>query len=129
MEDILVTTLKSLSNESASEAAKCIREGGGYYFRALSSKPKDAGVGSKVFFVENGYIRGYAVISAFYDKCERVCEETGKSWKGKCFVVMPVSSWHWIKPIPHKGFQGFRYFKDSNDLQVIGNWTDPMPEV
>ena len=62
MKDIIVTTPKSEMDNAAKEAADCIRSGGGYYFRRLPTLPKEFGLGSKVFYVENGYIRGYAIV-------------------------------------------------------------------
>lgn len=39
---------------------------------------------------------------------------------------MNASEWKWIKPIPMKGFQGWRYF-DATCTEIIGNWLDPKP--
>jgi hypothetical protein len=52
MKHIIVTTPKSEMFNAKKEAEKCIKEGGGYYFRALSSMPKDIVIGgSRLYFL------------------------------------------------------------------------------
>jgi len=98
------------------------------YFRTLSRTPKDFGRGSRVFYVEDGYIRGFAVVEKVrYGGIQ--CETTNRWWTGSCYAVMPAQTWTWIKPIPMKGFQGWRYFKAPEDMQIVGGWWDQKPSV
>lgn len=128
MKHIIVTTPKSEMDNSAKEAEKCIEEGGGYYFRSLSSLPKDMVIGeSRIYFVEDGFIRGFGIVIGFTDGDSKVCDTTNREWKGKCFAWTPASSWQWIKPIPCKGFQGWRYFNE--DVEVVGGWKDAKPKI
>jgi len=128
MRDIVVTTPKSEISTAAKEAADCIRNGGGYYFRRLPSMPHQFGAGSKVFYVEDGYVRGYGLVCEAGGSTEGwVCQTTTHYWPPGNYAVMPAQSWTWIKPIPMRGFQRWRYF--SRPAEEVGGWLDPKPEV
>jgi hypothetical protein len=126
MKNILVTTPKSESKNAILEANDCLNSGGGYYFRSMAKKPKDLFPGSKVFYVDNEYIRGFAVVEKI-EKNEMICSTTGRSFGTNWNVLMRADSWKWIKPILHKGFQGYRYF--DREVEIVGNWKDKMPCV
>jgi hypothetical protein len=128
MKDIIVTTPKSESENSAQEAHRCIKNGGGFYFRRFNHMPKNLSVGSKIFYVEDGYIRGYGVVSIISELNNFQCDVTGRKWKPGTYAVMPANSWKWIKPIPQKGFQGYRYFNGA-EVEVVGGWLDKKPEI
>jgi len=57
--DLLVTTPKNRIKEAAEEAEAAKRDGG-YYFRRFATRPKDYRVGDRVFYVMDGFLRGYA---------------------------------------------------------------------
>lgn len=130
IKDIIVTTPKSQMKVAAQEARKCIEaiEDGqkASYFRTFPKRPKFLDVGSRIFYVENGFIRGFATVEKI-GKGNIQCATTGRNWKGECYVMMPAQSWRWIDPIPMKGFQGYRYFEAPKDLRIIGNWLDSRP--
>ena len=129
MKHIIVTTPKSEMKNAELEAKECIDNGSGYYFRKMSRQPKDIVIGeSRIYYVEDGYIRGYATIIGFSQEENLECETTGKTWANKDggFLWMPACTWKWIAPIPMKGFQGWRYFDDS-DIEIVGGWLDPKP--
>jgi len=128
--NLLVTTPKSESENSAREAECCTKKGGGFYFRRFNKLPKNLSAGSKIFYVEDGYIRGYGVVSVITEiKDDHFqCDVTGKKWEPGTYAVIPADSWKWIKPISHKGFQGYRYF-DGAGVEVVGGWLDEKPEV
>lgn len=148
--DIIVTTPKSQMAAAAQEAADCIRNGGGEYFRRFHSTayPRDLHVGDRVYYVEDGYIRGFAVVNRMLHSPQgRTCDTTGRVWAQGYFVFMDAASWQWITPIPMLGFQGFRYANYDPDerqvieiypiggwrrfapVKVVGGWKDPRPEV
>ena len=130
MKNIIVTTPKSEMENAAQEAQECLVAGSGFYFRKIGKKPKDIKIGkSKIYYVEDGYVRGFGLIGGLVTGQQK-CEVTGRTWgdENSCFVVMASCTWKWIKPIPMKGFQGFRYFDDSQ-VEVVGEWTDPKPQV
>lgn len=128
--DIIVTTPKDESENSAREAEMCIKDGGGYYVRTFKRKPK-VEVGERVYYVEDGYVCGFATVHSLmgdeFNLPVFVCGYTKKDREGYQ-VAMDAKSWKWIRPIPCKGFQGFRYAKLKN-VRVIGGWLDPKPEL
>jgi hypothetical protein len=43
---------------------------------------------------------------------------------------MAATTWMWIKPIPMRGFQGFRYVDPQEfdpPAQIVGDWKAPRP--
>lgn len=126
MRDIIVTTPKTEMKNAVKEVEKCINEGGGYYFRRFFSLPKEVDIGSRIFYVENGYIRGFGVICDI-KRGPYICSVTGLSWGVGFYIFMEAKSWKWIKPQQMKGFQGFRYFDDK--YEVVGGWLDPKPKA
>lgn len=137
MTDIIVTTPKSRMADSAQEAADCIKNGGGSYVRILTSTPKELNERDRVWYVEDGYIRGFAevyeIIRWQHPGHFVRCDTTGKDWrvppKG-CMVFLDSKTWTWIKPIPLRGFQGYRYLPPRTQQGYIkmGGWLDPKPE-
>lgn len=68
--------------------------------------PKQSGPGCKCYVVYKGNIIGWMKISRFSEKYF-VCTTTGRKLSGK--FIERTGKFHKINPIPHKGFQGFRY--------------------
>ena len=129
MSDIIVTTPKNRMAEAAQEAAACLKAGGGHYFRRLAGMPRDFGPGSKVFYVEDGYIRGYGVVLSIGGSVTGWIDSVGQLLPPGNYAIMPAAEWTWIKPIPMRGFNGWRYFKLPLLVEVVGGWRDPKPEV
>ncbi len=132
--DIIVTTPKSQMKAAAQEAADCIAAAGGQYFRRFPLEaPPDISVGDSVFYVEDGYVRGYCVVSCMDRELRKVrCGTTGRLWPAGFYVFMDATSWTWIRPIRKRGFQGFRYrhrFPQLRAVVVVGNWLAPKPDV
>jgi len=127
MGDIIVTTPKNQMTVAADEANQCITAGGGFYFRTFRSRPAGLVVGTRIFYVEDGYVRGYAVVQEIVAGRRMVCGTTGRDWGEGYHAIMPADSWTWIKPIPMKGFQGWRYFVEP--VEDAGGWLDPKPAV
>jgi len=126
--NIIVTTPVNESINAKLEAEKVKQEGGGLYFRRFSTLPKHLNVGDKVFYTEAGYIRGYALVCNIVDKLAvGKCSTTGRDYPKGYYVFMDASTWKWVKPVPYKGFQGFRYF--DQDVEVVGGWEDDMPNL
>jgi len=126
--DIVVTTPKSASSDAAQEAENVKKAGGGSYYRRIGTIPKDLQAGDKVFYVEDGFVRGYAVVQCVLIDTRFICSTTGKRWPQGNYLVMSAVSWRWIKPIEMKGFQGWRYSKfKPEDIAVVGNWLDSKP--
>lgn len=151
--DIIVTTPKTEIANARKEAQDCISNGGGYYFRRLHSRP-DIKSGERIFYVEDGFIRGFALCERLIDSSTKEgrdqliemgleiipeCETTGRQFGHGLYAFMPADSWTWISPIPMKGFQGWRYARPSRfnsyltvnglnyELKTVGNWLSPKP--
>lgn len=126
--DIIVTTPRNAIGTAAKEAEDCKREGGGFYFRNLRNKPKNLKPGDKCFYVENGYIRGYAIVDEIREDPGLTCATTGRTFAPGYYVMMDATSWTWIRPIPYQGFQGWRYFQ-APAIEIVGGWLDPKPSL
>lgn len=134
--DIVVTTPKSQIVQAEAEAEWAKAQGGGpgiIYFRRINRIPKDIELGDKVFYVEDGYVRGYCILAGI-DPLDGVnsamdgkCQVTKKDWGDGPCLVMRADSWKWIEPIRMKGFQGWRYW-DGRPIKVVGGWKDKKPK-
>lgn len=127
VKDIVVTTPKNKMAIAEAEARQCIESGGGFYFRTFRNTPRHLGIGSCIFYVEDGFIRGFGAVSEIING-NMQCGTTGYDWGEGTHAIMPADSWKWVKPTPMKGFQGWRYF-EANGIKVVGNWLDPKPKV
>jgi hypothetical protein len=125
--DYIVTTPKSEMANSAREAADCIRDGRGFYLRKLPPQSYRITPGeSRLFYVEDGYVRGFGIIEDIWSG-QFLCETTGRGWGRGNYAVVNCHSWKWIKPIPMRGFQGWRQM--TLPFEVIGGWLDPKPRA
>lgn len=125
--DILVTTPKSEIESSKLEGEQ-IQEDldkglNAYWFRTFRFKPqvKD---GDKIYFVENGLIKGYGVIFAVEEilepEIQTVCDTTDRVWGSTGDYVVKYRDWNWIKtPIKFRGFQGIRYVCNNPQLKEM----------
>lgn len=128
MKDLIVTTPKSQMAVAAQEAADCLAGNGGYYFRSFPRRPTMAGAGSRIFYVEDGYIRGFATVTSVHEGA-MTCGTTGRLYGRGFHFIMPANTWHWIKPKPLRGFQGWRYYLDGHLAEIVGDWRDPKPQL
>lgn len=127
--DIVVTTPKRLEAIAAQEARQCIEAGKGFYFRTFRAKPRFIDVGSRIYYVEQAYVRGFGTVSEIVSG-DMQCETTGIDWGEGYHAVMPAESWYWVKPIAMQGFQGWRYFDiQRGKVKTIGNWLKPKPSI
>lgn len=116
MSDLLVTTPKSEIDNSKLEG-ELVEAEGGYWFRTYKFMPKILS-GQKIYFVENGFIKGYGIVlevapikSTFIK-----CDVTERKWFGSW--ILKYNDWHWLKkPVPHKGFQGILYLDNKPELK------------
>lgn len=134
MPDIIVTTPKTRMKQAALEAENCkqtIDEGGeAWYFRKLGSAKVDPG--DRVYYVEDGWVRGFAVVAAVEDsRTGKMCATTGRRFTPGRYAIMDARSWQWVRPLAMRGFQGYRYADKYLPAvpDVVGGWLDPKPEV
>jgi hypothetical protein len=128
--DIIVTTPKSEMANAAKEAEMAKKHPDSLYFRRFNTHPCNIKPGERVWYVENGFIRGYAVVDQIENIVgnARVCAATGRFWHPGVYVLMRADSWKWVKPLPMKGFQGYRQAKGLDHTKTIGGWKDPKPQ-
>lgn len=136
MTDIIITTPQTEIERSAQEAADAIANGGGWYFRRLATFPKMLKKGDRVWYVEDGYIRGFCIVAKIYNGHQPFyCTTTKRNWPAGVYIIMSADSWKWIRPVPHMSFRGFRYVPplDAKYLinmgGILGDWKTPKPEV
>jgi hypothetical protein len=139
MPDIIVTTPKSRMAEAAREAEEVKAAAGGWYYRDYRAPriPK-VDVGDRVYYIEDGYIRGFAVVA----RVERIRDrDTGKVLAAR--VMMDARSWSWIKPIPVAPWEVVRSYMYAGNFKLysrgvglardrvneIGGWLDPKPRT
>jgi len=124
--DIIVTTPKDRMAEAAREAEEIIEAGGGWYYRDYRTpRIPRVDIGDRVYYVEDGYIRGFAVVAGV----ERVRDhDTGKVLAVR--IMMDAKSWTWIEPIPWKAPRSFQYVLSVprwHYIKIVGGWLDPKP--
>lgn len=129
--DIVVTTPKSEMANADKEAENCIKDGGGYYFRVFNTIPCKIKPGEKVWYVEDGYVRGYAIVDRIEPALKvRTCSTTGKPYRAFGYTVfMRADSWIWTSLHKMKGFQGYRRAIGLENLKPVGGWKDPKPQI
>jgi len=126
--DIIVTTPKSQMATAAQEAENVKASGGGIYFRCLGRhRPEDLGEGDRIFYVEDGFIRGFATVMQVTDAPGMICSTTDRQFPAGWYVFSDAETWQWIKPIAMRGFQGWRYFEAPETIEVVGGWLDERP--
>ena len=127
--DIVVTTPKSQIKNAIREAAAA--DSSSFYFREFKSLPKNLQVGDRVYYVDDGWIRGFAIVDQIvFDLGGISCDVTGRTASSPG-IFMRADSWQWITPIPCQGFQGFRYASSAvpAGVRITGGWRDPRPEL
>ena len=136
-----MTTSLRRREEAAAEARKCIRDGGGIYFRRFQHRPR-VKPGDRVYYVEAGYVRGFCDVLAVELYSHVVSRRTtGRLFECGWYLMMDAATWKWIRPIPMKGFRAYRYAKGRlarhernrgpgmHVVRIVGGWRDLMPLV
>jgi|SRR5690554_354940 len=80
------------------------------YCIGRSYLPKKTEPGEKCYVVYKGYIRGYHIIDKLCWRNGFICETTGRYWHEGNYIIRK-GKYHKIKPIPMKGFRGWKYLK------------------
>jgi len=107
--DIVVTIPKTrlkLVEEEEARVAEGMKKGEDWmYFWSIPTEPRNAGHGDRMYFVWEGAVRAYHVILGFDEN--RRCDHSRVLFPGLVAVLKPEI--HEIKPVPMKGFRGYRY--------------------
>lgn len=108
--DIVVTIPKkeSANIEKEEEWAEENKDTAAICFWKVSNEPRKLNAGDRVYFVENGMITSYNIFK--YCDWDLTCEVTGREWPG-LNLVMEIPTAILKKPVPMKGFRGFRYME------------------
>ncbi len=117
--DIVITIPSSIEWDEYKKELDSVIDGKNVLNFKVSNFPKMCKVGDKCYLNYKGYVKGWMTIVGFSDK-NFICNTTGKDWSGK--FIERSGPFHEIKPIPMKGFQGFRYFKSNESLTKFNDF-------
>ena len=109
--DIIVTLPKNISWSDYKKELDAVSDYSSVINFKVNAFPKTK-KGNKCYLVHCGNIVGWMEIVGLSEK-KFTCSITGKEWSGK--FIERSGPFHYIKPIPMKGFQGFRYFDSEED--------------
>lgn len=104
--DILITLPSSTDFIVYQKELKEVEDGSSVLNFKVPFFPNKSKVGNRCYLVYKGNIIGWMKIVGFEEKAF-TCETTGRKWNGK--FIQRSGKFHFISPIPYKGFQGFRY--------------------
>ena len=113
--DIIITIPSTINWETYQKELDFVKDGKNVLNFKVSNFPKMTNVGDKCYLNYKGSIIGWMNITGLFQK-DFTCSTTGKEWNGK--FIERSGEFHPIKPIPMKGFQGFRYF-NTNEGKLI----------
>ena len=87
--------------------------------------------GERIYWVEDGYVRGFCTLTELINaRTGRVPFDIRIQHNAGWFALMDATTWHWIKPIPMRGFQNWQYSTLLEPkVEIVGGWLDPRPEV
>lgn len=108
MKDIIITLPANIPwSEYKKELAK-VEDGKEMLNFKVPFLPKEVELNkSKCYLVHKGFIVGHMLITGL-SKGKFTCSTTGNTWDGN-FIQRSGPFTYLEKPIPYKGFQGFRY--------------------
>ena len=112
-----------------------------YWFFRTGGKPRQHQAGGRVFFVYEGFVRGFGITHEIKRLGQQVSLESigadgdratatikARAFKPGWYLKIYPDSWQWITPIPMQGFQGFRYSTLHEDqVEVVGGFRDEQP--
>lgn len=134
MPDIIVTTPDSAMTEAVENTKATYTLGPTplYFWRFPFWDAPTVTPGNRVYFVENGHVRGFAEVEsvASVDSPMR-CAKSGITLQHGKYVYMRANTWRWILPIKRSEFTGFMYARKNgltpHTIEVVGGWLDPKP--
>jgi len=104
--DIIITLPKSISWDDYEKEIEAVKDGSQVMNFKVNALPKTS-KGNKCYIVHDGVIKGWMEIVGLSKK-DFTCSTTGREWKGN--FIERSGPFHYIDPVPMKGFQGFRYY-------------------
>lgn len=104
--DIVITIPKSEYKNYDNEIKDVLLKGHDMFW-TLARIPKRLSADNRVYFVKDGEIGSSMKVIEINRDTSSTCETTGRTWSGKCQIVMNDYRKEAIQNV--KGFQGFRY--------------------
>ncbi len=111
MTDLVITWPKTRPLDSYLEECEKAAEAGFVVNYRVANRP-DVEIGDRCYVVYDGAVRGWQVIYGCWWRDDVTDPTTGRLMKPGYYVVRDPA-WNPIEPIPMKGFQGFRYFREA----------------
>lgn len=109
--DIIVTLPASIKWEDYQKELDLVSDWSHHLNFSVGKLPKNVNIGDKCYILYKGFIIGWHKIIALESK-QFICTTTGKEWCGN-FILRSGPLNKINKEIKMKGFQGFRYLKES----------------
>jgi len=118
----ILVTIPMPESKTSKQEAEAVKKTSGHWFRVFRFKPK-VDPWDRIYFVENGLIKGYGVIFDIQQLFEPVkCDVTDRLWGKYGDWIIKYNNWTWLTPpLKCKGFQGIRYIKDKIESYVRKN--------
>jgi len=116
MKALLITLPKKYKWSDYELELETVKDGSSIMSFKLSGKPK-INVGDRCYICHDGYVKGWMSIVEVGERKTFNCTTTGKCWETG-YYVSRSGKFHYVKPVPQKGFQGFRYV-DSDDYEDV----------
>lgn len=137
---VMIPTSKTAEAALISRQRGAIAAGGGSAVADFRRFPANCALtvtcGERVYYIEDDYIRGFALISrVVLSQRGYGCQATGCWSPPGIYLFMDATTWRWIRPIPMMGFQGFRYAHECferddiepDEIEIIGSWPEVCP--
>ena len=97
-------------------------EGVDFFWCMKKVTPRRLDVGDRVYYVEDGRLVGFHLVSEIEWYARRVDSYTGLVYPSGVYVSGPAASWRYVDRVAMRGFQGFRYAPDEwGALALIGD--------
>lgn len=109
MADWVITIPKTIPWEHYEKELKAVHDWKQVMNFRIPYNPKNVNPNDRCFVVWNGYVRGWMAIVWSGHAESFTCSTTGEVHKGG-YYVSRSGPFHYIDPIPMRGFQGFRKY-------------------
>lgn len=110
---IIITLPKSVKWADYEKELKAVEDYSQVMNYKVSSIPKDIDQIKRCYLVYDGFIRGWQEVVGHETGKSFNCTTTGKDWSGN--FIQRSGPFHYLdKPIPMKGFMGWRYMTYSD---------------
>lgn len=112
MPDVVITLPARIPWAKYEEELAEAEAGAQLNFR-VPTLPKRARTGDRCYLVHKGHVRGYMTITGLQHINGFNCGTTGTPWPDGAYITRSGAFTYLREPIPHAGFQGYRYAPDN----------------